>query len=251
MASQLASGYRSASQRARVVTEAWGANNLYCPNCPAPHLNRLQHNTKASDYCCPRCGFWYQLKGQQSPILTQIVNGAFSAMIEAIRNDRTPNFYFVQYELVSWTVKNLLLIPSFAFPESAIVRRNPLSPTARRAGWVGCNIALYRIPEDARIRVVTERRIAPAEEVRAKFRRIKPLARIDVAQRGWSLDVLNAIRALGKPEFTTDDTYGLVPQLQQLHPHNRHVREKIRQQLQVLRDSRLLIHVSRGRWRIA
>lgn len=250
MASELASAYRSASQRARVVTEAWGANNLYCPNCPSPHLTRLQHNTKASDYCCPKCGFWYQLKGQQSRILTQIADGAFGAMTEAIRNDRTPNFFFMQYELLNWSVRNLLLIPSFAFPISAIVRRNPLSATARRAGWVGCNIALNRIPEDARIHVVTERRIAPAEHVRAKFRRVKPLAEIESMQRGWALDVLNATRTLGAPEFTTDDAYKLIPQLQRLHPGNKHVREKIRQQLQVLRDSGLLTHVSRGRWRI-
>lgn len=251
MAGEIALAYRSASQRTRVVTESWGENNLYCPNCPSPQLARLKHNTKASDFCCPRCGFWYQLKGQQSRILSQIVDGAFSAMTEAIRNDRTPNFFFMQYELLSWSVKNLLLIPSFAFPISAIVRRNPLSATARRAGWVGCNIALNRIPEDARIHVVTERRIAPAEQVRAKFQRVKPLARIEATQRGWTLDVLNAIRTLGAPEFTTDDAYKLVPQLQLLHPGNRHVREKIRQQLQVLRDSGLLTHVSRGRWRIA
>ena len=250
MASELASAYRSASQRARVVTEAWGATNLYCPNCPSPQLTRLQHNTKASDYCCPKCGFWYQLKGQQSPILTQIVNGAFSAMIEAIRNDRTPNFYFMQYELVTWSVKNLLLIPSFAFPESAIVRRNPLSLTARRAGWVGCNIALNRIPQDARIHVVTERRAASVDHVRAQFRRIKPLAAIDATQRGWTLDMLNAIRSFGRREFTTKEAYDLVPQLQQLHPHNRHVREKIRQQLQVLRDSGLLIHLKRAVWKV-
>ena len=70
-------------------------------------------------------------------------------------------------------------------------------------------------------------------------------------QRGRTLDVLNAIRMLGKPEFATDDAYDLIPQLQRLHPGNRHVREKIRQQLQVLRDSGLLTHVSRGHWRIA
>jgi hypothetical protein len=58
------------------------------------------------------------------------------------------------------------------------------------------------------------------------------------------------VGTLGKPEFGTDEAYKLVPQLQRLHPHNRHVREKIRQQLQVLRDSGLLTHVSRGHWRI-
>jgi Dam-replacing HTH domain len=36
----------------------------------------------------------------------------------------------------------------------------------------------------------------------------------------------------------------------QLHPDNRHVRDKIRQQLQVLRDAKLLIHVGSGLWRL-
>src|SRR5438067_8030144 len=67
-------------------------------------------------------------------------------MMEAILNDRTPNFYFMHYELATWTMTNLLLIPSFAFPLSAIVKRNPLSATARRAGWVGCHIALNEFP---------------------------------------------------------------------------------------------------------
>lgn len=250
MASVVAEAYRSGSQQTRVITEAWGASNLYCPNCPSPQLTRLQHNTKASDYRCPNCRLWYQLKGQRSPINRQIVDGAFAAMTEAILNDRTPNFYLMHYELTTWTVTNLLLIPSFAFPLSAIVKRNPLSPTARRAGWIGCNIVLNRIPEDARIHVVHERKAAPAEEVRAKFRRVKPLAEIEAAQRGWTLDVLNAIRTLSKPEFTTDEAYQLIPELQRLHPGNKHVREKIRQQLQVLRDTGLLTHVSRGHWRI-
>lgn len=34
----------------------------------------------------------------------------------------------------------------------------------------------------------------------------------------------------------------------QLHPDNCHVRDKIRQQLQVLRDAKLLVHVSSGSW---
>jgi hypothetical protein len=43
-------------------------------------------------------------KGQQSRIGNQINDGAFEAMMEAIQTDRTPNFYFMQYELGSATV---------------------------------------------------------------------------------------------------------------------------------------------------
>ena len=113
--------------------------------------------------------------------------------------------------------------------------------------------------------------IVPPEEVRAQFKRVKPLKEIGVKERGWTLDVLNAVRRLvsegraprapnfGKmgrrvtppsDSFTTADAYAFTHELEQLHPDNRHVRDKIRQQLQVLRDAGLLIHVERGVWRL-
>ena len=64
----------------------------------------------------------------------------------------------------------------------------------------------------------------------------------------WTLDVLNAIRRLGKTEFTTADAYAFSRELEKLHPDNRPVRDKIRQQLQVLRDTGLLLHVVRLRY---
>jgi len=66
----------------------------------------------------------------------------------------------------------------------------------------------------------------------------------------WKTDVLTAIRLLNRIEFSNDDLYELVPRLRRLHPGNLHIEQKIRQQLQVLRDSGKLIHVSPGRWRI-
>jgi type II restriction enzyme len=152
--------------------------------------------------------------------------------------------------LPDWTVRSLLLVPHFAFPSSAIIKRNPLSPTARRAGWVGCNIALSQIPLEARIFIVNERQVLPIAEVRKNFHRIKPLASLAVNERGWTLDVLTAVRSLNKPEFTNTDAYSLSPQLEKLHPNNRNVQAKIRQQLQNLRDAGLLEHMARGTWRV-
>lgn len=83
-----------------------------------------------------------------------------------------------------------------------------------------------------------------------RFRRVKPLKEIAVTQRGWTLDVLNAIRRLGKTEFTTADAYVFERELGQLHPDNRNIKAKIRQQLQGLRDRNLLLHVERGLWRL-
>ncbi len=63
-------------------------------------------------------------------------------------------------------------------------------------------------------------------------------------------DVLNTIRRFGKTSFTTADAYAFTRELEKLHPDNRHVRDKIRQQLQVLRDTGLLLHIERGCWRL-
>jgi type II restriction enzyme len=50
--------------------------------------------------------------------------------------------------------------------------------------------------------------------------------------------------------FTTADVYAFTREQEKLHPDNRHVRDKIRQQLQVLRDTGLLLHVERGIWKL-
>ncbi|HEX4263514.1 MAG TPA: DpnI domain-containing protein [Verrucomicrobiae bacterium] len=115
MTADLAPAYKSGSQRARVVTEFWAEHNLYCPNCSSAKLNRLVANTKASDFSCPICGFCYQLKGQKSRFGNSITDGAYSSMMEAIKNDETPNFYFLHYDLAPWSIRNLLLVPRFAF----------------------------------------------------------------------------------------------------------------------------------------
>jgi len=54
--------------------------------------------------------------------------------------------------------------------------------------------------------------------------------------RGWAVDVLMGMRAMRKREFTLTQVYKLERLLSKKHPNNKHVRAKIRQQLQVLRD---------------
>lgn len=51
-------------------------------------------------------------------------------------------------------------------------------------------------------------------------------------------------------EFTNADIYAYERELAALHPDNRHIRDKIRQQLQVLRDTGFLTQPARGLWRV-
>jgi type II restriction enzyme len=242
--------YKSASQRARVGTEAWGAANFFCPICDSPRLDVAPHGTPTLDYTCPKCQSPFQLKSQSRPFGTKIVDSAYSQMRRAILSDRTPNLYVLHYDLTAWTVRTVILIPHFAFALSAIECRRPLARTARRAGWIGCNILLNYIPQDARIPVVTDGTACPAAEIRRAYRRLRPLERVKAQKRGWTLDVLNVVRSLDKSDFSLADVYAHEDKLGMLHPGNRHVREKIRQQLQVLRDLSLVEFVTPGEYRL-
>jgi type II restriction enzyme len=242
--------YKSKSLRAGVATEAWGLQNLYCPNCESSSLTGLAVNTPAVDYTCPECRAPFQLKARSSAFAGRIVDAAYSTMVRAIREDRTPNLFALHYEPQEWRVANLILIPHFAFPLSAIEKRKPLGPDARRAGWVGCNILLSAIPLDARIPVIAVGKPAAPADVRAQYARIRPLEKLRAEQRGWTLDVLNVVRSLGKAEFSLGEVYAFESKLARMHPNNRHVQPKIRQQLQVLRDLGLLQFLGGGDYRL-
>jgi len=242
--------YKSASQRARVGTESWGATNFFCPACESPRLRSAPQGTAAIDYVCPSCDSPFQLKSQSKPLGSRIVDAAYSEMRRAILEDRTPNLFVLQYDLDAWAVRTVLLVPHFALALSAVERRKPLASTARRAGWVGCNILLDKIPVHARIPVVNEGAPQTPQQVRASYNRLRPLEKLHVEKRGWTLDVLNVVHSLGKKEFSLPDVYANADALAKLHPDNRHVRDKIRQQLQVLRDLGLLEFLGSGSYRL-
>jgi type II restriction enzyme len=90
-----------------------------------------------------------------------------------------------------------------------------------------------------------------AAEVRRAYRRLRPLEKLKAETRGWSLDVLNVVRSLNKPKFSLSDVYAHTADLAKLHPNNAHVRDKIRQQLQVLRDLGLLTFLGSGSYRLS
>lgn len=242
--------YESKSQQARVATEAWAFKNLYCPNCNEPRLTQHPANTPAVDFQCPNCSADFQLKAQAHGLAGKIVDAAYSSMVRKIRENRTPNLFAMHYQRDQWEISNLILIPHFAFPLSAIEKRKPLGPNARRAGWVGCNILLGSIPLDARIAVVTNGKTIPPRQVREQYARLRPLEKLSVEKRGWTLDVLNVVQSLRKKEFELADVYAHDHALARLHPGNRHVRDKIRQQLQVLRDAGLLVFLGGGEYKI-
>jgi type II restriction enzyme len=171
-------------------------------------------------------------------------------MHRAIISDETPNLFLLHYQLPQLTVENVLLIPHFAFTLSLLEKRKPLSANARRAGWVGCNFLLDRIPSEARIPVIQDGQPVSSGKVRKAYEKLRPLEKLNVRKRGWTLDVLQIVKGFNKQEFTLREVYGREGALAKLHPNNTHIREKIRQQLQVLRDLGFLAFLSPGSYRL-
>jgi hypothetical protein len=58
-----------------------------------------------------------------------------------------------------------------------------------------------------------------------RFKRVKPLSEIKAKEHGWTLEVLNIVRRLGKAEFKNEDVYAFDRELETLHPDNRHIRD--------------------------
>jgi type II restriction enzyme len=247
---ELGAKYKSNSQIARVVTENWCTLHMYCPACTSDCLDAAANNCPGVDFTCPQCNSVYQLKSRKGPISSRVNDSGYEAMVRAIRSERVPSLLLLQYSPF-WSVVNLLLIPSFFLTESAIEKRKPLAETAQRAGWIGCNILLGNIPPDGRISVVRDGIPVKSSDVRQAYGRVSALRSLRGDVRGWALDVLNVVRKLKTNEISLSDCYAFEQHLQNLHPGNKNVRAKIRQQLQVLRDLGYIAFEGQGRYRVS
>lgn len=244
----LATPYTSSSQRARVVTEAWVAANGYCLACESDRLNPTRRNTQSRDFECSICSHPYELKSAASPFGRRVVDGAYGAMMRRVQTGTVPSFLLLQYS-PNWSIVNFKAIHHVLITPEAIEQRNALSPTARRAGWIGCNILLTGIPLEGKISLIIDGVPVPKEESRKRFAEAEALSILSPENRSWTSSFLILLRTIRRTTFTIQDAYSLEPQLKALFPSNRHIRAKIRQQLQVLRDAGLLSFESRGSYK--
>lgn len=243
--------YKSLSQKVRVLTEHWVDNQAYCPNCGNISIDKYENNKPVADFYCSYCREDYELKSTKEMIGTKIVDGAYRTMIERLQDSNNPNLFLLNYALSDFEVHNFFVIPKHFFTPDIIEKRNPLSLTARRAGWVGCNILLQNIPQIGKIFFVKNRQVEPKDKVLREWQKTLFLREEKVASaKGWLLDVMNCIEKLESNEFSLNEVYTFKELLSKKYPDNIHIKAKIRQQLQVLRDKGYLEFVERGRYRL-
>ena len=244
---KLAENYRSNTQIARVLSEDWVFQNSYCPKCGNDDLEMYPRNNPAADFYCDTCNSDYELKSFKNFPKNRIVDGAYASMIKKIRESMNPNFFFLQYNS-NYSVTNYFTVPKHFITLNIIEKRKPLSENARRANWTGCNILYSNIPQAGIIYLVKDSSIIDPNDVRLKWERTSFLAQKKIETRGWLVEIIRIVDQIPSKTFTIQNLYAFEDMLTQKYPNNKFIREKIRQQLQVLRDRGLIKFTGKGNY---
>jgi len=246
---ELALGYSNKSQIARKITEGWVASEIYCPIC-GKSINAHKNNKPVADFYCGKCSQDFELKSKKGKIGKKILAGAYSKIIERITSKQKPHFFFMGY-LDSLSVNDFFVVPKYFFVPEIIEKRKEAYIKKDKRYWTGSNILFSKIPQSGQIFYLQNGKEIPKNEVLEKWQKTAFLGEVKkVESRGWILDIMNCIEDLGKKEFSLLELYKYEKNLMIIHPENKHIKDKIRQQLQFLRDRGYLKFVSPGNYEV-
>jgi type II restriction enzyme len=241
------SPYTSGTQSARFWTERWVGDQVYCPSCGTTKINPFPNNSPVADFFCAFCKEEFE---QKSTFGAKVLDGAFRTKCDRLAASNNPSLLLLNYDRRQLSVLNLMVVPKHFFIRKIIEERKPLAPTARRAGWIGSYILLNQVPASGKIFIVRDGHPQRKEDVLTQWRKTLFLRDEGLEARGWLIEVMKCVEAIGRHEFDIDDIYVFEAHLGRLYPGNQNVKPKIRQQLQYLRDRGYLDFVSRGRYRL-
>lgn len=238
--------YKSNSQIARIVTEEWVCENMYCPHCGG-RLVPYPPNTKSKDVFCANCGEDFQIKSSKGKLGNRVLGAEYNTTRRNLEAGENPSFILLQYSVQAWSVVNVQIIPRAFITLSCVIPRKKLSPDARRAGWQGCNYDLTLVPASARIQIVANGIVQHKEIILGQWKATLPILKLKPSSRRWTNDVLRIVESL-PVDFDLTQVYRFVPKLTESYPDNHHIEDKIRQQLQILRDMGKLRFLSKGKY---
>lgn len=227
--------FENRAQRTRAMTERWVGANAFCPGC-GNRLTRFANNAPVADFHCRACGEEYELKSSASKNGMTFPGGAYAAMLARLAEENNPNLLVLRYDKRTLQVRELFVVPRRFFTPTVVLARNPLGPNAVRAGWIGSVIRLHEVPELGRIPMLANGAWLSGVEVQSAWRAAGFLSGRAAADRSWLVTTLLCLDRLGKETFRLREVYAFEKEIAAYFPGNRHVRAKLRQQLQILRD---------------
>jgi len=246
----LAAGYKSGAQRARVISEAWFKGAGYCLNCSSNKLLPTTAGTIARDYLCSKCAQPYELKSSARAHSRIVNDGGYDSMMGRIFASEAPALMLMHYS-PTWCVQGLVAIhPVFLTPAVVLKRKEPHTRPRTGKLYQMCDLDISLIPSDGKIVLVSDGVARPHSVPRREFAESLRFKDVPLSKRGWPASVLAVVRKIGKTHFTLAEVYAYEEELHAAYPENSHVRAKIRQQLQVLRNLGYLEFIERGAYRM-
>ena len=244
----IAQHYKSNSQKIRVLSESWVDNEIFCPNCGC-NVDSYENSKPVADFYCPNCSEDYELKSNKDSMGKKIIDGAYKTMIERLQSANNPNFFFLNYDVRNYEVLNFAVIPKHFFVPEIIIKRN--QGIKNRPNYIMCSIDLMGIPKSGKIFYIRNKKIESKEKVLESWNKTLFLRKSKkVELKGWILDIMKCIDKLEKNEFTLDEMYSFEKLLSQKYADNKHIKDKIRQQLQFLRDKDYLKFIGKGKYKL-
>ena len=129
------------------ASEIYCYKNIKCLNCDISELFECSTNEKSKDQICHKCNKKYQIKckkitnKQHENILkTKIfktIGAEYNTTLKSISQDI--DYLIILYD-ESYKILDIIHIDSKNITCDNIIPRKPLSSSAKRAGWQGCNL---------------------------------------------------------------------------------------------------------------
>ena len=246
---ELANKYNSVPQKIRVLTETWVDKEIFCPNCGC-NVDSYKNSKPVADFYCPNCNEDYELKSKKDKMGNRILDGAYGTMIKRLQSENNPNFFFLNYGIKNYEVQNFVVIPKHFFTPEIIIKRNKGIPN--RPNYIMCSIDLLSIPQSGKIFYIKNGQIENKNNILKNWQKTLFLREEKkISAKGWLLDTMNCVDKIGKKEFKLDEVYAFEDILSKKYPSNKHIKDKIRQQLQFLRDNGYLNFVAPGKYRVS
>lgn len=145
--------WKSESRIVGEACEEYIQYKIKCIRCSSNKFDKCKTNEKSKDLICNSCHQKYQVKAKcathkqvdniKCKKQFKTIGGEYLTTLNNI-NEKI-DYLIVLYEKQSYKVLNILYIINENINSECILPRKPLSSTAKRSGWQGCNILFDNI----------------------------------------------------------------------------------------------------------
>lgn len=117
-----------------------------CPICNNKELVKYKTNQKAKDVRCENCMSQFQIKAskynkkQHSSL--KLLGAEYKTTCSSIKENNV-HYLVLMYSVSAgdkYIINDIYFVNHTDITDRCVIPRKPLSPTARRAGWQGCNL---------------------------------------------------------------------------------------------------------------